>query len=147
LAAIAVSDAVGTDFQMVSRGLGTFAGARRRFENKYLSPKLRVIDDYGHHPTEVAATLQTARSLNPERLVVVFQPHRYSRTQKLADDFGKALQAADRVFVTDIYPASELPIEGVTAQTIVDAIHAHGDTRAEIVGSVSSAHHKVGNAL
>lgn len=147
LAAIAVSDAVGVDFQMVSRGLGTFAGARRRFENKYLSRRLRVIDDYGHHPTEVAATLQTARSLNPERLVVVFQPHRYSRTQKLADDFGKALQAADRVFVTDIYPASELPIEGVTAQTIVDAIHANGDTRAEVVGAVDCAHHTVGNAL
>lgn len=147
LAAIAVSDAEGADFQMVSRGLGTFAGARRRFENKYLSPKLRVIDDYGHHPTEVVATLQTARSLSPERLVVVFQPHRYSRTQKLADDFGKALQAADHVFVTDIYPASELPIEGVTAQTIVDAITANGDTRAEVVGPVSNSHHKVGNAL
>ena len=147
LAAIAVSDAVGVDFQMVSRGLGTFAGARRRFENKYLSPKLRVIDDYGHHPTEVAATLQTARSLKSDRLVVVFQPHRYSRTQKLADDFGKALQAADRVFVTDIYPASEQPIEGVTAQTIVDAVRANGDTRAEVVGPVSHAHHTVGNAL
>ncbi len=147
LAAIAVADAAEVDFQLVARGLGTFAGARRRFENKYLSPRLRVIDDYGHHPTEVTATLQTARSLKPDRLVVVFQPHRYSRTQKLADDFGKALQAADRVFVTDIYPASELPIDGVTAQTIVDAIAANGDTRAEVVGAVPSAHHAVGNAL
>ncbi|MBT8038262.1 MAG: UDP-N-acetylmuramate--L-alanine ligase [Verrucomicrobiae bacterium] len=147
LAAMAVADAAEMDFQLVARALSTFAGARRRFENKYLSPKLRIIDDYGHHPTEVAATLQTARSLMPERLVVVFQPHRYSRTQKLADDFGKALQAADRVFVTDIYPASELPIEGVTAQTIVDAIEANGDTRAEVVGAVHAAHHAVGNAL
>ncbi|MBK1854002.1 UDP-N-acetylmuramate--L-alanine ligase [Verrucomicrobiaceae bacterium 5K15] len=147
LAAIVVSDAAGVDFQLVARALATFAGARRRFETKYLTKKLRIIDDYGHHPTEVAATLQTARSLNPERLVVVFQPHRYSRTQKLADDFGKALQAADRVFVTDIYPASELPIEGVTAQTIVDAIKANGDTRAEVVGPVRTAHHVVGNAL
>ncbi|BDS07927.1 hypothetical protein NT6N_29670 [Oceaniferula spumae] len=147
LAAIAVADAAGVDFQLVARALGTFAGARRRFENKYLTKKLRIIDDYGHHPTEVAATLQTARSLKPERLVVVFQPHRYSRTQKLADDFGKALQAADRVFVTDIYPASELPIEGVTAQTIVDAVKANGDTRADVVGAVKNAHHLVGNAL
>lgn len=147
LAAIAVADAAQVDFQLVSRALATFAGARRRFENKYLSKKLRIIDDYGHHPTEVAATLQTACSLKPERLVVVFQPHRYSRTQKLADDFGKALQAADRVFVTDIYPASELPIEGVTAQTIVDAVKANGDTRAEVVGPVPSAHYVVGNAL
>ncbi|MGB1260096.1 MAG: UDP-N-acetylmuramate--L-alanine ligase [Akkermansiaceae bacterium] len=147
LAAIAVADAAEVDFQLTSRALGTFAGARRRFENKHLSRKLRIIDDYGHHPTEVAATLQTARSLKPERLVVVFQPHRYSRTQKLADDFGKALQAADQVFVTDIYPASELPIKGITAQTIVDAIRANGDTRAEVVGAISHAHHAVGNSL
>ena len=147
LAAIAVADAAKVDFQLVARALSTFAGAKRRFENKYLSPRLRIIDDYGHHPTEVAATLQTARSLNPKRLVIVFQPHRYSRTQKLADDFGIALQAADRVFVTDIYPASELPIEGVTAQTIVDAVHAHGDTRADVVGEIATAHYAVGNAL
>ncbi len=147
LAALAVADTAEVNFQLTARALGSFAGARRRFENKYLSPKLRIIDDYGHHPTEVAATLQTARSLNPNRLVVVFQPHRYSRTQKLADDFGKALQAADRVFVTDIYPASELPIEGVTAHTIVDAIKANGDTRAEVVGAVQTGHHIVGNAL
>ncbi len=147
LAAIAVADAAEVDFQLIARALGTFAGARRRFENKYFSKKLRIIDDYGHHPTEVAATLQTARSLNPERLVVVFQPHRYSRTQKLADDFGKALQVADRVFVTDIYPASEQPIEGVTAQTIVDAVKVYGDTPAEVVGAVQTGHHSVGNAL
>ncbi|NWK56374.1 UDP-N-acetylmuramate--L-alanine ligase [Verrucomicrobiaceae bacterium N1E253] len=147
LAAIAVADAAGVDFQLVSRALSTFAGAKRRFENKYFSPKLRIIDDYGHHPTEVAATLQTARSLNPNRLVVVFQPHRYSRTQKLAAEFGQALQAADQVFVTDIYPASELPIEGVTAQTIVDAIQAHGDTKASVVGDIPTAHYQVGNAL
>ncbi len=147
LAAIVVADAAGVDFQLVARALGTFAGARRRFENKYLSKTLRIIDDYGHHPTEVEATLKTARSLNPKRLVVVFQPHRYSRTQKLADDFGKALQAADRVFVTDIYPASELPIEGVTGQTIVDAVLKNGDTRAEVVGPIKNAHHVVGNSL
>ena len=147
LAAIAVADTAEVDFQLTSRALATFAGAKRRFENKYLSPELRIIDDYGHHPTEVAATLQTAGSLKHQRLVIVFQPHRYSRTQKLADDFGKALQAADQVFVTDIYPASELPIEGVTAQTIVDAIHANGDTRAEVVGEIATAHYRVGNSL
>ena len=147
LAAIAVADAAEVDFQLVARGLSTFAGARRRFETKYLSDHFRIIDDYGHHPTEVSATLQTAASLKPERLVVVFQPHRYSRTQKLAADFGKALQAADRVFVTDVYAASETPIEGVSAQTIVDAVKAHGDTRAEVVGSVSEAHYVVGNSL
>lgn len=147
LASIVVADTLKVDFQLVARALASFAGARRRFENKYVSPRLRIVDDYGHHPTEVEATLQTARSLNPGRLVVVFQPHRYSRTQKLADDFGKALQDADLVFVTDIYPASEMPIEGVTAQTIVDAVAANGDTLAQVVGPIQNAHHQVGNAL
>ena len=147
LAAIIIADTLEVDFQLVARALATFAGARRRFENKYVSSHLRIVDDYGHHPTEVEATLQTARSLSPGRLVVVFQPHRYSRTQKLADDFGKALQGADLVFVTDIYPASESPIEGVTAQTIVDAVEAHGDVSAKVVGPVHNAHHLVGNAL
>lgn len=147
LASIALAAVCGVSFNDASRALATFAGARRRFETKYLSPRLRVIDDYGHHPTELAATLQTARSLNPKRIVVLFQPHRFSRTQKLADDFGRVLQAADRVFVTDVYPASELPIDGVSGQTIVDAMKAHGTIPAEVVGGVPQAHHAVGNAL
>ncbi|MFC5050966.1 UDP-N-acetylmuramate--L-alanine ligase [Rubritalea spongiae] len=147
LAAIALAMECGVAFSHISHALSTFAGARRRFETKYLSKMLRVVDDYGHHPTEIEATLQTARSLNPKRIVVLFQPHRFSRTQKLADDFGKVLQAADRVFVTDVYPASELPIEGVSGQTIVDAVHANGSVRAEVVGQVAQAHHVVGNAL
>lgn len=147
LAALAVAHVSGVPFNDCARALSTFAGAKRRFETKYFSDKLRIIDDYGHHPTEVAATLQTARSFNAKRVVVVFQPHRYSRTQKLASDFGKVLQAANRVFITDIYPASELPIEGITAQTIVDAMKDNGKTKAEVVGAVEQAHHAVGNAL
>lgn len=147
LGALAVAYCSGLPFNDCARALSTFAGAKRRFETKYLSEKIRIIDDYGHHPTEVEATLQTARSLKPERLVVVFQPHRYSRTQKLASDFGRVLQAADRVFITDIYPASELPIDGITGQTIVDAMKEHGNTKAEVVGSVEQAHYAVGNAL
>ncbi len=147
LAALAVAHVSGLAFNECARSLATFAGAKRRFETKYFSDKIRIIDDYGHHPTEVAATLQTAQSLGSKRIVVAFQPHRYSRTQKLADDFGKALQAADRVFVTDIYAASEEPIEGVSAQTIVDAMNANGKTKAEVVGHVGQAHHAVGNAL
>jgi len=147
LAALAVAYVSGLSFNDCARSLATFAGAKRRFETKYFSDKLRVIDDYGHHPTEVAATLQTAKSLGSNRVVVAFQPHRYSRTQKLADDFGAVLQAADQVFVTDIYPASEEPIDGVTAQTIVDAMKVHGKTKAAVVGHVGQAHHAVGNAL
>ncbi len=147
LAAIAIADICGAEFSLIARALSAFAGAKRRFETKYLSKSYRVIDDYGHHPTELAATLQTARSLKPSRLVVLFQPHRFSRTQLLADDFGKVLQAADRVFITDIYPASELPIEGITGQTLVDAMKKHGDIPAKYLPGMESAHYHVGNAL
>ena len=147
LGAIAIATECGIDFSLMNRALSSFAGAKRRFETKHLSKRYRIVDDYGHHPTEVAATLQTARSYEPGRVIVLFQPHRYSRTQKLADDFGKALQAADMVFVTDVYAASEDPIPGVGGQTIVDAIAANGPTKASFVPDLSTAHHAVGNAL
>ena len=104
LAAIALADCCGAEFPLIARALSTFAGAKRRFETKYLSTNYRIVDDYGHHPSELAATLQTARSLKPQRLVVLFQPHRYTRTQALADDFGKVLQAAD--LVRFVFPIS-----------------------------------------
>ncbi|MCP5534055.1 MAG: UDP-N-acetylmuramate--L-alanine ligase [Akkermansiaceae bacterium] len=147
LAAIALADSCGAEFRLVARALANFAGAKRRFETKYLSANHRIIDDYGHHPSELAATLQTARSLKPKRIVVLFQPHRYTRTKALADEFGKVLQQADQVFVADVYPASELPIEGVSGQTIVDAMADHGDVPAAFVPDLVTAHHTVGNAL
>ena len=147
LAAIAIADSCGAEFSLIARALSSFAGAKRRFETKYLSPSYRIVDDYGHHPTELAATLQTARSLKPSRVVVLFQPHRYTRTKALADDFGKVLQAADLVFITDIYPASELPIPGVTGQTLVDAMKEHGDIPAKFLSDLNTAHHQVANAL
>ena len=147
LAAIALADVCGAEFPHTARALSSFAGARRRFETKFLSANYRIVDDYGHHPTELAATLQTARSLKPARVVVLFQPHRFTRTQRLADDFGRVLQAADRVFVTDVYPASEPPIEGISGQTIVDAMAAHGDIPASYLPDLECAHHAVGNAL
>jgi UDP-N-acetylmuramate--alanine ligase len=147
LAAIALADCCGAEFPHIARALSTFAGAKRRFETKYLSVNYRIVDDYGHHPSELAATLQTARSLKPQRIVVLFQPHRYTRTQALADDFGKVLQAADLVFVSDVYPASEKPIEGISGQTIVDAMKVHGDIPATYLPDLTHAHHTVGNAL
>jgi UDP-N-acetylmuramate--L-alanine ligase/UDP-N-acetylenolpyruvoylglucosamine reductase len=147
LAAIALADSCGAEFPHIARALSTFAGAKRRFETKYLSANYRIVDDYGHHPSELAATLQTARSLKPRRIVVLFQPHRYTRTQALADDFGKVLQAADLVFVSDVYPASEKPIEGISGQTIVDAMMRHGDIPATYLPDLAHAHHAVGNAL
>ena len=147
LGAISLADGVGASFPLIARALSTFAGAKRRFETKYLSARYRIVDDYGHHPTELAATLQTARSLNPQRVVVLFQPHRYSRTQALADDFGKVLQAADLVFITGVYAASEKPIPGISGQTLVDAMKRHGDIKVVSVPDVSIAHHEVGNVL
>ncbi len=147
LAAIALTDCCGADFPLVARALATFAGAKRRFETKHLSANYRIVDDYGHHPTELAATLETARSLKPQRLVVLFQPHRYTRTQALAEDFGKVLQAADLVFISDVYPASEAPIVGVSGQTLVDAMQRHGDVPATYLPNLATAHHAVGNAL
>jgi UDP-N-acetylmuramate--alanine ligase len=147
LGAIALADCCGAEFAKVARALATFAGAKRRFETKYLSKDYRIVDDYGHHPSELAATLQTARSLKPGRVVVLFQPHRYTRTQALADDFGKVLQAADRIFITDVYAASEKPIEGISGQTLVDAVEKHGDIRVTYVPDLATAHHAVGNTL
>jgi UDP-N-acetylmuramate--L-alanine ligase/UDP-N-acetylenolpyruvoylglucosamine reductase len=147
LGAIALADGVGASFPLIARALSTFAGAKRRFETKYLSRDFRIVDDYGHHPTELAATLQTARSLKPARVVVLFQPHRYSRTQALAEDFGKVLQAADLVFLTDVYAASEKPIEGISGMTLVEAMKRHGETRVKYTPLVTSAHYEVGNAL
>jgi UDP-N-acetylmuramate--alanine ligase len=147
LAAIALADSCGAEFMSIARALATFAGAKRRFETKYLSEHYRIVDDYGHHPSELAATLQTARSLKPKRLLVLFQPHRYSRTKALADDFGKVLQAADQVFITDIYAASEKPLKGISGETLVEAMQRHGDIPVTSVPDLATAHLAIGNAL
>lgn len=147
LAAVAAAREMGCDFASITRGLASFAGARRRFETKYLSRNYRIVDDYGHHPTEIAATLQTAQSLKPGRLIVLFQPHRYTRTQLLRDDFGRVLQNVDRLYVADVYPASELPIPGISGQTIVDAVHERGPVKATFLPNLNLAHHIVGNEL
>jgi len=145
LAASVLALQVGVSFESISRALASFAGAKRRFETKYLSDNFRLVDDYGHHPTEIAATLQTARTFRPKRVVVIFQPHRYTRTQKLAAEFGAALQAADAVFVTDIYPASELPIPGISGQTIVDAMRKAGPVDAHFFEDLTQARLACGN--
>lgn len=147
LAATALALELGCDFASITRGLVSFAGARRRFETKYLSRHYRIVDDYGHHPTEIAATLQTAQSLKPERLIVLFQPHRYTRTQLLRDDFGKVLQNVDKLYVADVYPASEPPIPGISGQTIVDAVLENAPVDAAFLPNLSLAHHTVGNVL
>jgi UDP-N-acetylmuramate--alanine ligase len=95
-----------------------------------------VVDDYGHHPTEIQATLEGARQCGFRRIHVLFQPHRYTRTMLLADEFGRAFHQADSVFVMDIYAASETPIEGVTAEMLVERIRRSGHRAVEYVGTI-----------
>lgn len=133
LLAIALALELGVSFENIAAALKSFCGAKRRFEWKYEGKELLVVDDYGHHPTEIAATLSTARSAVDDqagRLFVLFQPHRYSRTVAFEQEFGKALLAADTVFVTEIYPASEQPIPGVTGENIVRAAQRQGHQSA-----------------
>ncbi len=122
LAVLALASELGMDFPKIAQALGAFRSAKRRFEEVYRDENHLVIDDYGHHPTEIRATLAAARETAPQRIITLFQPHRFTRTQALRDEFGRAFTQSDLVFVTSIYPASETPIPGISGQTIVDAI-------------------------
>jgi UDP-N-acetylmuramate--alanine ligase len=124
LATVAVGLELGLPFERIASGLAEFRGAERRFEIRGEPNGILVVDDYGHHPTEIAAVLAAARQLN-RRVIVAFQPHRYTRTAALLDDFGPALAQADHVVVTDIYAAGEDPIPGVTLAVLVAAIRRH----------------------
>ena len=121
LAAVAVGGELGLSFDRISAGLRDFAGAERRFELRGEPRGILLVDDYGHHPTEIAAVLAAAKAMN-RRIIVAFQPHRYTRTAALMDAFGPSLAGADHVVLTDIYAASEEPIAGVTLETLADAI-------------------------
>jgi UDP-N-acetylmuramate--alanine ligase len=121
LAAVAVGLELGLGVEVVTKALGEFQGAERRFQVRGEAGGVLVIDDYGHHPTEIAAVLEAARSSLARRLVVAFQPHRYSRTAALLDDFGPALAAADEVVLTGIYPAGEAPVPGATLDALATA--------------------------
>ena len=122
LAAIAVGLEVGVPLDRIVTALGEFRGAERRYQTRGEARGVTVIDDYGHHPTEITAVLRAARDGHPRRIVAVFQPHRFSRTRDLFDDFGPALALADVVVLTDIYPAGEAPIPGVTIDALAGAV-------------------------
>jgi len=121
LAAVAVGLELGLPFERVRSGLQDFRGAERRFEIRGEPGGILVVDDYGHHPTEIAAVLDAARGLN-RRIVVAFQPHRYTRTAALMDAFGPSLSSADHIVLTDIYGAGEDPMAGITVEALAVAI-------------------------
>ena len=123
LAAVAVGLELGAPFDVIAEALADFQGAERRFERRGVVHGITVVDDYGHHPTEIAAVLEAARAAAPVRIVVAFQPHRYSRTAQLLPEFAAALAAADEVVLTDIYAASEEPIPGVTVEALAEAVN------------------------
>lgn len=148
LAAIALGTEIGISIDQIDEALGSFRGAKRRFELKRQSDFVTIVDDYGHHPTEVAATLQTTRTQHQGRLICLFQPHRFTRTQLLRDEFGAAFDEVDELWVTDIYPASEQPIPGITGQTIVDAVKERGKTeKAFSHPDLATLHLEIGNQL
>jgi UDP-N-acetylmuramate--alanine ligase len=135
LAAVAVGLELDVPFERIQSALAGFRGAERRYQTRGRVAGVTVVDDYGHHPTEIAAVLAAARAGRPSRIVAVFQPHRYTRTRDLLDRFGPALAGADVVVLTGIYAAGEAPIPGVTTEALAEAIRpAVADLR--IVASI-----------
>jgi UDP-N-acetylmuramate--alanine ligase len=138
LAAVAVGLELEVGFRHVAEALEAFHGVGRRFELRGEAAGVRVVDDYGHHPTEIAATLAVARAQG-RRVLVLFQPHRYTRTALLHREFGACFGDADRVWVLDIYPAGESPMPGVTARTIVESAAALGHAHLVYAGDGGAA--------
>lgn len=144
LAATTVALEMEVPFEKIVAAFTTFKNANRRFQFKGEANGITVVDDYGHHPTEIVATLSAAKnSSGGKRTVVVFQPHRYSRTKELMDDFVVAFNNADVVFILDIYPASEAPIPGITAEVLTENIKKYGHKNVSYIGDIDTATEKV----
>ncbi len=138
LATIAVALDLEVPFEDVAASLDTFLGIERRFERKGESQGVQVVDDYGHHPAEIRATLAAAREIHEGRVLVAFQPHRYTRTRSLWDEFTAAFNDADVLFLTEIYAANENKIPGVDAAGLLEAIQAHGHRDAHLVSDLET---------
>jgi UDP-N-acetylmuramate--alanine ligase len=126
LAAIAIGIELEVPVDLIRKGLAAFTGVERRFHLRGEAGGIMVVDDYGHHPTEIKATLAAAKQGWDRRLVVLFQPHRYTRTRDLLEEFAHAFDQADLVFMTEIYAASESPIPGVSGARLAEAVRAAG---------------------
>jgi UDP-N-acetylmuramate--alanine ligase len=140
-AAIAVGLGLDVPVEHIRSGLDHFRGVDRRFQLKGKAAGVTVIDDYGHHPTEIKATLSAARQCGFRKVHVIFQPHRYSRTQALMEEFATAFGDAETIWVLDVYPASEAPIEGVTGEVLAERIRQQSGKDAKYQGSFSEAAH------
>lgn len=148
LAATAVALELDIPFAKIAEAFATFKNANRRFQFKGDARGITVVDDYGHHPTEILATLAAAKnSSGGRRTVVVFQPHRFSRTQELFDEFALAFNNADVLYVLDIYAASEQPIPGITAEVLTENIKKYGHKNAVYIGDIDTAAARVAGNL
>jgi UDP-N-acetylmuramate--alanine ligase len=140
LAAVAIAFEMGVPFDVTAQALAAYTGVNRRFQFKGEAGGVLVVDDYGHHPTEVRATLAAAKvGSQGRRMIVLFQPHRYTRTRDQMDEFARSFNNADVLLVTDIYAASEDPIPGVTSETLTEAIKSYGHKNAVYVGALDTA--------
>lgn len=135
-AAVAVALELDIANDGIRKALAAYSGVDRRFQTKGVQGGVTVIDDYGHHPTEIRATLAAARLCGFDAIRVLFQPHRYTRTEALMDEFAKSFHQADAVYVMDIYAASETPIPGVSAEALAERIRAFGHRGVRYVGSM-----------
>jgi UDP-N-acetylmuramate--alanine ligase len=135
LAVVAVGLELGLPFERIAAGLAEFRGAERRFEVKGEANGILVVDDYGHHPTEIAAVIAAAKTLN-RRIVLAFQPHRYTRTASLMQAFGPAFDGADHIVLTDTYGAGEDPLPGVTTAALAAEVRRHTTAQVDVVTKV-----------
>ena len=144
MAAIGVALQEGVAWKAIQAGLAAYPGADRRFQRIALPDGVTLVDDYAHHPTEIKATLAALPRDMARRTIAVFQPHRYSRTKYLTDEYGDCFQAVDHVIITDVYAAFETPLEGVSARQVYDAVVRSGHPRVEYVEQARLADHIVG---
>jgi len=148
LAATAVALELEVPFEKIAEAFRTFKNANRRFQFKGEANGIAVVDDYAHHPTEILATLSAAKNgAGGRRTVVAFQPHRFSRTQELMDEFALAFNNADVLYVLDIYAASEDPIPGITAEVLTENIRRYGHKQARYIGDIETAAEKIAGDL
>lgn len=148
LSAIAVAMELQIPVDVISKALGNFSGIQRRFEFKGEAGGIKVFDDYGHHPSEIMATLKAAREcFNGNRVVVLFQPHRYTRTSDLMDEFATSFGNADKLFLMDIYPASERPIEGINSEVLAQRIRDKGFENLTYISNRKEMMEKIASEL
>jgi UDP-N-acetylmuramate--alanine ligase len=148
LAALAVGLDLEVPFDRIQAGLQAFSGVDRRFQLRGEAGGVLVVDDYGHHPTEIRATLEALRTLaGSRRTVVLFQPHRYTRTRFLWDEFCRCFGLADVLLLTDIYPAGEEPSEGVTSEALAAALTERGQRQVAWAGSLERAGERLAESV